>query len=508
MSKPLAASITTTIDSLETGELDWFVWQAICDWPVHSGIDVSCEGLDYGALTRCFLWDKVPRAVRYRRSPAAFAFEQNLLNQHRQTSSSGNAYPNWKRRLKWPFQMAEQVADGVRFRVRQAADSGSVIFVPRQHLHVRSTLRSLAKDSSLRLVAPLEHGINPGVTLFQTPSVKKPNTAFAKQLYQGIVRGLKAFEIELLLGDQQRLQQQIEQQMTLIRQVEAELAAANPQALLVFADTHTPLQEYVAVANRQGIPTVLLQHGLDCEQFCLNDVQSAVVAVWGSARKKRYEAESQRRPVRIEVTGNPEYDQLRLPTQLCAGGDRWLWATRPHGPHKCLSPSRSPHEGLDILAALLAALKQHKPAQLMIKPHPLDYIDLYATQIEQHGLGDRVTINRDPLLSVLPQADIVISEDSTAALEAMCFGKIVVHAHFAASPPVLPLADYAAALPAYSSESLALALGRARSLTLAEQETMLAGQHRFVNDYGGALDSCACSNVTALILEVVAGNNN
>jgi len=488
-------------------ELDAFAWQAVCEWPQHSHINVVHQGIDYGLLTRYFLWDKVPRAVRQRTDPQAFAFEQTLLEQQRANAAVAQS-PQWKQQLKrWvkqPVHTVDKAISSVKMQVRRRVDTAPVILVPRQHAYLRSTLSALLEDPTLRLVAPVEHGDQSGVRLFKTPLRRRPDKAFTAQLYAGMIDGLQAFDIELLPADRALLKQQLTEQMRLIRQVEAEIAVARPQAVLVFADTHSPLQEYVAIANRQGIPTILIQHGLDCEQYCLNHTQSTLVSVWGSARKARYQQQSQQQPQQIEVTGSPEFDSLQLPTQLCAGGDHWVWATRPHGSNKCLLPSRHPQEGAEILAALIAALKTHESAHLTIKPHPLDYIELYTAALERQGMRDRVTFSDEPLQTVLQSADIVISEDSTAALEAMFFGKIIIHVHFASSPPVLPLAVYGAALAADSHATLQTAMSRALSLDANERQQLQTGQHRFIQDYAGELDGQACERVTALISQAVS----
>ncbi len=504
--QPVLSSSTTAATDAAT-DLDALTWQAICGWPEHSGIEVVREGLDYGALTRYFLWDKVPRAMRHRIDPGGFAFEQRLIDQDQQKAAALLPYPKWKQQIKRPVDSLSRWVSESSLRLSRFTDARPVLFVPRQHGSLRSTLAALAKKSDLRLMGPMAHGENPSVARFQVwrqPSADSDldDLDFSEQLYQGIRRGLRAFDIELLLADRQPLQQQLRQQASLVRQIEAELAIARPQAMLVFADNHTPLQEYVAVAKRANIPTLVIQHCLDCERYCLNEAYADVIAVWGKARQQRYRTESVQQP-RLEVTGNPEYDGLRLPRQLHQGKDRWLWATRPHGPHKCYLPSRSPQEGLDILDALLTALEQIASAQLTIKPHPLDYVGLYSEQIEQRGLSDRVTVTHRPLQTCLPNTDIVISEDSTAAVEAMFFGRPVVHAHFAPSPPVLPLAPYQAALPAHNAKTLLAALQQTQSMDKTARKTMLNGQQRFVYDYIGQLDGQATQRVTDLIEQII-----
>ena len=483
-------------------DLDRLAWRAICEWPHHSAIEVVQDGLDYGVLTRCFLWDKVPRAVRARQDPAAFEFEKTLISQQ-QKAPVASSYPVWKQRIKQPLQRFRQLKTITGLQLSHLFRQEPVLFIPRQHSHLRSTLAALSRHQTIRLIGPVDHGPHPGVTCFRADKIRPANLEFSEQLHAAIISGLEQLGIQLMSADSLKLKQQILHQAQLIKQIEAEFVIAKPDALLTFTDNHTPSQEYVAVANRQGLPTIMLQHGLDCEQYCLNDAYATVVAVWGNARKQRYQTLSEHQPTLIRTTGNPEYDHCRRPLQLCPSGDHWLWATRPHRPEKCYLPSRRPQEGLAILKALLTALQQTETAHLVIKPHPMDYIDLYAAHIEEAQMSDRVTLSHLPLSTALPKSNIVISEDSTAALEAMFLGKILIHAHFAASPPVLPLSDYAAALPASDPTELQQSLKIARHFTREAQQKMFLGQKNFISDYAGDLDGKACERVTALISQVM-----
>ena len=486
---------------------DWRAWQAICNWPEHSSVEVVRDRLDYGKLTRYFLWDKVPRAIRYQIDPEGFSFEQALLSQNttliKEAVRSDLPQPfDWEVQVSQPIKRLARIA-GLRLQHWRR----STVFVPRVHPQLHSTIEALRESanregSNIRLIAPFDPG-NTLLDTFVVPFLERGDEAFAQQLYRGILQGLRAFDIELLAGDRATLEQQLLAQSQLIPQIKAELAAIQPQAVLVFADNHTPSQEYVAIANRQGIPTILLQHGLDCEQHCLSEAYASVLAVWGDARKRRYQAESPQFSARIEVTGNPKFGQICLPNRLHPGGERWLWATRPHAPYKCYSPSRLPREGLDILEALLAAVEQTTSAHLTIKPHPFDYADLYAEKIKAWGLGDRVSLSQKPLRELFSQSDIVISEDSTAALEAMFLGKVLIHAHFTAAPPVLPLVNYVAALPASGAKTLQTSLKVAAQLSTEDRDKMLNGQRKFIQDYAGPLDGKAQQRITALIEQTI-----
>lgn len=478
-------------------DLDRFAWFAICNWPKYTSIHTIFNQLDYAELTRFFLWDKVARSIRCRSQPQQFEFEQTLLAQ-RTPIAPITRHPNppkfW---LKRSLRLCSTWKD-----VR-SLPTGKRLYVPCPHPTLQTTVRA---------IAPLITVVAPQGTWTEVPSVRKirlplpadaPDVRQVDALHLGIISGLKTLGIELLAQDATLLHHQIAQLFLRTQQIEAELAMLRPDAILLFADNHFPVQSYVLVARKQGVPTIMTQHGLDCEQYCLEEAYADVISVWGKSRLQRYQECSIWQPTQIQANGNPEYDRLTLPRQLDRSGVYWLWATRPHCPEKCYSPSRHPQEGLQILESLLAALARSRQSRLVIKPHPLDDVKLYQSYIDRQRLNDRVVISSQPVQSLIPDASVVISEDSTVGLEAMFLGKVVIHAHFAASEPVMPFVQYGAALPGYTSEMLQTALQQAEYLSEAQQQQLAVGQHRFIQAFAGACDGQAQKRVVTMILDVL-----
>ncbi len=482
-------------------ELDQMAWRAICDWPAHTKVAVIREGLDYAELTRYLLWDKVARAIRSQLDPAQFAFEAELLDRP-PVPLKPSAPRNLATRIKQPLR---DLYDRSKFAVLQPYAwwrRSPVLYVPCWHPQLQTTVADLGRSAGLVVATPYPYAHTYRIQIPRKP-VAEPDQAYAEQLHQGILQGLQALGITLLDRDVALLRSQILTQMQQVQRCAAELAAVRPAAILVFADNHAPNQAYVLLARRAGIPAMMLQHGLDCEQYCLEQAYASVIAVWGAARLKRYQQNSTYQPDRIAVTGHPEYDHLRLPEHLNREGHYWLWVTRPHGSEKCYMPSRSPREGVDILTALLEALQQSPMARLIIKPHPLENLAVYRDRITQAQLGDRVELSSASVAALLPEASVVIAEDSTAGLDAMFSGKVLIHAHFAASPPVMPFVAYGAALPGTSAAMLQAALRQAPQLTSAQAASLLQGQRQFLQDYAGDCNGKSSQRVTALVYDVL-----
>ena len=202
---------------------------------------------------------------------------------------------------------------------------------------------------------------------------------------------------------------------------------------------------------------------------------------------------------RIEVVGNPLFDSLARPRQWNADGQYWLWVTRPHVSQKCCSPSRLPREGLDIFAGLCQALRQTPGTRLLIKPHFYDYSALYAEAAAERGLADRIELTDTDLHQLLPAAKVVISEDSTAGMEAMFWGKALVHAHLAASPATVRFAESGAALAACSIAAVPDAVTAAEGLSHADRDRMFEAQRFFLDRHAGPCDGRSTERCVELI---------
>jgi hypothetical protein len=490
--------------NLSWQELDAFAWKAVCSWHLYTDINVIHNSLNFSELTRHFLWDKVPRAIRQQVDPEGFSFEQKLLD--KSLTDNSISQPSLKSNLlellKRPARSIYGWSSVAKLKAHSQLQGLPILYVPVGLARINSTIESLVKSQAMVVAAPYPQFHEcAGIHQIRTPRMTAGyvDIKYAQRLHIEILRGLEAQGIQLLDRDASLLQNQIIQQMQHIKQVEFDLAAVKPHAILVYADNHYPLQEYVLVARREGIPSIMIQHGLDCDQYCYNEAYADHIAVWGESRLKRYQKDSTWQPDKIVVTGNPQYDHFRFPEQLNTNGEYWLWATRPHSSEKCYLPSRNPYEAIEIFKALLLALQQFPSSRLIIKPHQLDNLEIYREYIATHHLQGQVEITNSHIQPLIDGARLVISEDSTVGLEAMFFGKIVIHAHFAKSPPVIPFVEYRAVLPAYSPEMLLDSLYHAVHLTQISQEIMLQGQHRFLKDYAGSCDGQAHQQFSSFV---------
>lgn len=486
--------------TLSPSECDRKAWAATCQWPAAAGMDPVREGIDVALLSRSFLWDKVGRAIRRELDPEGFALEAALLAVAPQPAPGKSPL-----RRGTGIQAARRALLRGKLRAERALGSKRMLYAPFPYArHARILEPLLTAGAPFEVVVPGDHADAwPGAIPWRhrAPPAERARKD-AEATGEAIVRGLLAQGIDLLDADVQRLLVQLEEQRQTLIKAHSELDALRPDALLVPADNHPPFIEHVLAARQRGIPVIMLQHGLDCERFYLDDAYATHIAVWGLDRERRYRRDSCWQPTQIAVVGNPHYDHepaITAPADLM----QWLWVTRPHAPGKCYAPSRRPDEGLRILDALIESLQRVPAARLVIKPHPFDHTEGYRARIAAAGTNRVDVVIDDTVTNLLAKAGVVVTEDSTAGMDAMLLGRVVVHAHFSPAATVMPFVDYGAALPGFTPAELADSVHRATSLARGERDAMRTGQARFLDDFAGPRDRQAGSRFAAFVEEVV-----
>lgn len=467
---------------LSVEDRDRAAWEAICGWPKAAGAAVVAEGVDYAELSRCLLWDKVGRAVRRQVDPEGFRFEEQAPGSTQPEARGDEPGAATTRDFGLRIKMAFERRRGVR-----------VLFCPFPYArHARLLDPLIERREGYEVVVPQAHARQwPGAVPVRPCIPASSGTRVADDLHRRMVDGLRSRGIDLVQEDHERLLGELRRQLGALAEARAVLSRLRPDAVLLPADNHSPFIEYALAARALEIPSVMMQHGLDCERFFLDEAHASHIAVWGPERAERYRRHSRRQPQALAATGYPPHDAFSLRPRMEGGGGRWLWVTRPHTSRKCYLASRHPREGLQILDALLAAVRAEPGARLRIKPHPFDFAALYGERIRAAGMERQAEVTQDRIDSAIQEAQVVIAEDSTAGLDAMFQGKILVHAHLALSPPVMPFVSYQSALPGFSEAQIAESLRQAGRLSREDLEGLLKGQRRFLADFAGPCDGRA-----------------
>ena len=491
--RPEGSFVEPVVDwsRLTPKQADELAYRAMSEWPRSASFDAVHEGMDLEPLLRWALWDKVSRAVRALRYPGEAPQERALLAlplELRAPAPTGRD----RRRTRLRRRVSGVLREGER-TVRQLLSrrrGERPLFVP--HSLYRWSRTPKCFPASARFGAPnFSHGAS-------------RDDALLSSLLEGITRGLGRSGLVLQPEDQLRLGAQARTSLELYRRAELELRSSNPAAVVLFAENHSPAVEYCLAGRRLGIPVVALQHGLDCEYLVLDDAFADSYALWSDERRGRYLRASRRRPRLLEVTGYPEHDALRLPRRLDSSGHGLLWVGRPHHPSKCYTPSRRPAEGSNLLRCLSRAASDLGRGPLVVRPHPYDFT-LMQQWLDELPRAERglVTLSAQPVERLMARARVVLTEDSTAGLDAMFLGKPLVHVGLGDRPPVVPFVESGAALGGFSEDELRSSLARITSFGPAEQALMLEGQRCFLRAHAGPCDGRAGARLSAFLKELV-----
>jgi hypothetical protein len=195
------------------------------------------------------------------------------------------------------------------------------------------------------------------------------------------------------------------------------LDAARPVSIALASDQHRTGRVTSEVAAQRGIPVVVLQHGLPQAPIGYLPVVASKVASWSTASRNWF-IEAGTDPRRVEVLGNPRFDELVNSGRVAEGpgGDpRILLA---------LSPT-SLAINAAATALVLQALEELPSAGLMIKLHPGQGDWSYVRRLVRGSpVADRVEIRRSsPLVPLLLWADVTVIHRSTVAVDSLAAGK-------------------------------------------------------------------------------------
>lgn len=220
--------------------------------------------------------------------------------------------------------------------------------------------------------------------------------------------------------------------------IENRFRSYNFLSLLVHADNHPNIGLYVSVAKKYGVPSILLQHGYDCEDQILDYLYADYAFLWGQDRKIRYMANGISAD-RLYVLGRPNYARACMSKIESRSVTRkWLYCSRPHNPMKNYFFSRRVDEGVRILRTLINCRLDEV---IYVKLHPAESSEIYECLIREMKAGDYVFLIKDNLESLRSEVDLVISEDSSVAVES-CFWSIpLVVAHFTSLKLIVPFGE-------------------------------------------------------------------
>ncbi|SFR47109.1 surface carbohydrate biosynthesis protein [Halorubrum sodomense] len=198
-----------------------------------------------------------------------------------------------------------------------------------------------------------------------------------------------------------------------------------PAMVLLKNDGPLPTRAVATVAADEGIPSLLIQHGVDLPSRRYVPV-SDQIAVWGERWQKVMQAKGVE-PERTEVTGAPQFDHLarysakdrsQVRERLSIPVDRQaftvLLASQPFD-----DTIRS-----DLIQTAMDAVNELPDVELILRPHPREDTELHkeaATDMSNVHVSES-----DDIHDLLFASDVLLALRSTVVLEASLLSRPVI----------------------------------------------------------------------------------
>ncbi|MGD0644433.1 MAG: glycosyltransferase [Candidatus Bathyarchaeia archaeon] len=251
----------------------------------------------------------------------------------------------------------------------------------------------------------------------------------------------------------------------------------------------------IVAAKIKGIPTLAIQHGIihpyhpgylhsikefSGKRLLRNISLPDKIAVYGEYTKNllinvcNYPADT------IVITGQPRYDILSKSEKLFSKKNFMTKYGLDESKKVALLITQEASMSFDFLIAVVRALKNFPEVQTVIKPHPCDiHFGWHYKILEKEGYCAIVLDPKAYTFESLYASDVVLTVNSTTAIEAMILDKPVVIVNLTGQPDAMPYVKSGAAIGVNREQDVHNAIFRAL-YDNQSQEELANGRLTFV----------------------------
>jgi CDP-glycerol glycerophosphotransferase (TagB/SpsB family) len=269
----------------------------------------------------------------------------------------------------------------------------------------------------------------------------------------------------------------------------------------------------VAVGNKENLPTVALQHGIitprhegyifsKSEGISMNDAVNSrplprYTLLYGPGYCDVLTNSSTYPRNSLIITGQPRYDYLyevsqsfdkdKFLDEMKLGHPLIVWISQPG--HSRMEDMRT----IDSFMNLLNIIPMH----LFIKPHPAETdLSAYAPLAQR----ENVILSKDvDLYKLLNACDLIITKNSTTAMEAAALNKPIIVLNLGGEPDVIDYVKEGIALGVYNENELPIAVKR----LLEDDELLRSHRDSYVKKYLHKIDGKSSQRVARFIEELL-----
>lgn len=287
--------------------------------------------------------------------------------------------------------------------------------------------------------------------------------------------------------------------------------------LIVLRNEQREFEKCLLFAARdEGVSTLVIQHGIVAEKNGSEILLSDRYATWGIATEQQHIQYGNVPEVMIVVTGNPNFDSLIQwqPKETKHELFRKFKFDDKKGIVLFVTQQvnkSSSYRSFDLFHAecleLLKVMKDFPNYQLVVKVDPYETIDPYWEYIKYFSKLDphlkAFALKKVNIYTLLFYSDVVITLDSTAALEAMLFYKPIISFNLTKRKDLIPFGEYGAALSVHTVDQLPSAINQTLYDSIVKKRLRM-GQKLFLRDYLFELDGKSKDRVINVMRECIA----
>jgi hypothetical protein len=304
-----------------------------------------------------------------------------------------------------PEERINLASDPRCFQVLQQHQLGGVPFLPAA-LNVSQTLRPLATPEEIRqrwLALSRQKDTGASQLIFRGIDLWKIRKSyFQKQFLRKIPVALAQLQLALAVLDTYRV-----------------------RAIVAATDNHYMGQLFVRAAQKRGLYSLAIQHGMVNHPAGYLPVRASQLSVMGEAVRE-WLIEKGAMPHQVVVTGQPRFDGLVTAPEISRENLLKELALKPETPTWLIAPE--PQLGLWMRDLLFQTLQLVPEIQAIIRVHPNDNPLDYQSSLNAYPtLQTRVRLSRQySLKSSLNSCEVVLLGRSTLGLEALIVGKPLI----------------------------------------------------------------------------------
>ena len=211
--------------------------------------------------------------------------------------------------------------------------------------------------------------------------------------------------------------------------------------VVVLREDVSPIMRTIAKTFKiNGTPTMVIQHGItgvDIGGIHVMPVEADVQAVWGE-RTRDWSILNGKPADSQVITGNPAYDLIVSTTPMIARSSKIYKTLRLNKEkgivviatnwYQPVSSCYTPEQDLAFIMKTLTAMKKFHDKQIVVKLHPAysrEYREIVKDSMRELGIQE-ITVTSRFLWELLYLCDLLITQTSGVALEAMLLDKPVV----------------------------------------------------------------------------------